>query len=226
MYLMKSAKSSKHIVQKQVASFNVFFSFLFAWFIYCRVPLFKHKSHFMQLVSTNQQNKHHVQLPGFRDPNWSLKKWRSLIFHPSKSDFQTLSTPSGSARVTTGRTWWYLSWLLVGRLCVPVGNSKGSEKILTNSKQRNSNTPENGAKGLRLALHGRSEAFELYEEMPKMQVNPNIIHLNALLNAYETLGSTTCNFLCLFVFNCSLCWVFWRGKECVLFWFRPFKMFK
>ena len=53
-----------------------------------------------------------------------------------------------------------------------------------------------------------SEAFELYEEMPKMQVNPNIIHLNALLNAYETLGHTTYNLLCLFVFNSSLSWNF------------------
>lgn len=62
-----------------------------------------------------------------------------------------------------------------------------------------------------------SEAFELYEEMPKMQVNPNIIHLNALLNAYETLGHTTYNLLCLFVFNSSLSWNFWRGKVCVVF---------
>ena len=78
-----------------------------------------------------------------------------------------------------------LVFLFVGRcLFVPVKNAKG---VLSPEEKQHPSGPVS-VSGLLVCFCVEPEAVELYEEMPKMQVNPNIIHLNALLNAYETLG--------------------------------------
>ena len=80
-------------------------------------------------------------------------------------------------------------FFFVGKVLFVSG--KISKRVLSPDERNNHQQHPSGpvsVSGLLVSFCVEPEALKLYEEMPKMQVNPNIIHLNALLNAYETLG--------------------------------------